>query len=180
MIMNFRTRKCIKNDRVPETNRGFAMLFSVLVSSVLLSIGLSIFNLTVKELALSSSGRESQFSFYAADSGVECALYWDFKGQYIFATSSSSRTPSPSSPDCASQSININPSQTTSNSATTQFSFQIPNTLPSGGSAPYCVTVLVSKTVNNNIVSTTIDSRGYNTCDTNDPARVERALRVRY
>ncbi len=163
-----------------RSSRGFAMLFAVLVSSVLLSIGLSIFNLTVKELALSSSGRESQFAFYAADSGTECALYWDFKGQNIFATSSSSRTPSPASPDCAGQTINISPSQTTGSSATTQFLFQIPNTLPSGASAPYCVTVTVSKSVNNNIVTTTIDSRGYNSCDVSDPNRVERALRVRY
>lgn len=156
------------------------MLFSVLVSSVLLSIGLSIFNLTVKELLLSSSGRESQFSFYAADSGTECMLYWDFKGTNIFATSSSSRTPSPAAPECAGQAININPSQTTGSSATTQFSFQIPNTLPSGASAPYCVTVSVTKTVNNNIITTSVDSRGYNTCDTSDQNRVERALRVRY
>jgi len=156
------------------------MLFAVLVSSVLLSIGLSIFNLTVKELLLSSSGRESQFSFYAADSGVECVLYWDFKGQDIFATSSSSRSPSPSNPDCAGTSINISPSQTTSDTASTQFSFEIPNTLQSGVSAPYCTTVLISKSVNNNIVTTSIDSRGYNTCDVSDPNRVERALRVRY
>jgi len=165
---------------IKNKKRGFAMLFAVLVSSVLLSIGLSIFNLTVKELLLSSSGRESQFSFYAADSGVECVLYWDFKGQDIFATSSSSRSPSPSNPDCAGTSINISPSQTTSDTANTQFSFEIPNTLPSGVSAPYCVTVLISKSVNNNIVTTSIDSRGYNTCDVSDPNRVERALRVRY
>lgn len=159
-----------------RARRGFAMLFAVLVSSVLLSIGLSIFNLTVKELLLSSSGRESQFAFYAADSGTECVLYWDFKGQDIFATSSSSRTPSPAAPDCAGQAININPSQTTGTSATTKFSFQVPN----GAAAPYCVTVLVTKSVNNNIITTSVDSRGYNTCDSSDQSRVERALRVRY
>ena len=162
------------------------MLFAVLVSSVLLSIGLSIFNLTIKELSLSSSGRESQFAFYAADSGAECALYWDFKGQDIFATSSSSRSPSPASPDCAGATINVNPYTSDFSSAKTRFAFEIPNTFL-GVQANYCVQVLVSKAVNNNIITTTIDSRGYNTgavsadvCQSSDLNRVERALQIRY
>jgi Tfp pilus assembly protein PilX len=59
--------------------RGFALLFSVLVSSLLLSIGLSIFSIAIKELSISTSGRQSQLAFYAADSGRECARYWDRK-----------------------------------------------------------------------------------------------------
>lgn len=171
------------------------MLFAVLVASVLLSIGLSIFSLTVKELALSSSGRESQFAFYAADTGAECALYWDFKGTDIFATSSDSRNPSTNTPDCvdstsAAQTINITPINTTSNSATTQFALTIPNTI-NGNSSPYCTTVIITKTVNNGITSTQIDSRGYNvgsaalsggvwSCQSSDPNRVERALKITY
>jgi hypothetical protein len=162
------------------------MLFAVLVSSVLLSIGLSIFNLTIKELSLSSSGRESQFSFYAADSGAECALYWDFKGENIFATSSSQTPHSPASPDCAGVVINTDSYISDSSSAKTRFAFEIPNTF-GGVAANYCVQVLVSKSVNNNIITTTIDSRGYNTgsavnneCQSSDPNRVERALQIRY
>ena len=30
-------------------------------------------------MALSGTGRDSQFAFYAADVGAECALYWDLK-----------------------------------------------------------------------------------------------------
>lgn len=166
--------------------KGFAMLFAVLTSSVLLSIGLSIFNLTIKELLLSSSGRESQFAFYASDTGIECALYWDFKGTDIFATSSAARTPVPASPDCvntqgqAVQTINIIPTVSDLSSATTQFSLILPNLDAQGGSAPYCATVTVTKAVVGAIIQTTIDSRGYNTCSTTDVNRVERAIRVRY
>jgi hypothetical protein len=160
------------------------MLFAVLVSSVLLSIGLSIFNLTLKEIELSSSGRESQFSFYAADTGVECALYWDFRGTNIFATSTANRTPSPASPDCVATStlqyINITPSSANGSSATTQFSLIVPNTSPTGTYAPYCANVIVTKTESGGIIGTQIVSRGYNTCDTSDPNRVERALKVTY
>jgi hypothetical protein len=58
---------------------GFALLFSVLTASLVLSVGLAILNLTLKEFVLSSQIRDSQFAFYAADAGLECALYWDLK-----------------------------------------------------------------------------------------------------
>lgn len=171
-----------------KKQKGFAMLFAVLVSSVLLSIGVSIFNLTVKELALSASGRESQFSFYAADTGAECALYWDFKGPSVlggdvFATSTSTLPPLSGQPDCVDSSgapqyiTNENhPTAPTSNSAVTQFTLTIPSS-PSN----YCAIVKVTKDSSGGSPLTTIDSRGYNTpCDSTDPSRVERALKVTY
>ena len=64
--------------------RGFTLLLAALVASVVLALGTSIFSLVQKEITLSSIGRDSQFAFYAADTGVECALYWDARHQ-IFA-----------------------------------------------------------------------------------------------
>ncbi|HEU5114394.1 MAG TPA: hypothetical protein VFT82_01350 [Candidatus Paceibacterota bacterium] len=170
---------------------GFAMLFAVLVASVLLAVGLSIFNLTVKELTLSASGRESQFAFYAADTGAECALYWDFKGTDIFATSTDNRNPSPSNPDCVdtisqpAQTISITnyvtytgyPIARTANSAVTQFTLNIPSVNPQD-----CAIVTVIKDSSSGLTKTTIDARGYNTActDTANPNRVERALKVTY
>lgn len=57
--------------------RGYTLLFAVLVSSVVLSIGISILNISKKEFLLASSARESTTAFYAADSGLECAMYWN-------------------------------------------------------------------------------------------------------
>src|SRR5581483_9987816 len=102
------------NNRI-KGNKGFAMLFAVLVASLLLAIGISIFNLTVKELILSSSGRESQFAFYAADTGAECAIYWDFKGVDIFATSTDTRSPNPTNPDCVDEYGSTSPQYITNN-----------------------------------------------------------------
>jgi len=62
-----------------RSSKGFAMLFSVLLSSLLISIGLSIFNISLKEVDVSSSARDSQIAYYAADSARECAVYWDIK-----------------------------------------------------------------------------------------------------
>jgi Tfp pilus assembly protein PilX len=59
--------------------RGFTFFYAALVASLLLAIGLAIFDITFKQLLLSSDARESQSAFYAADNGLECALFWDIK-----------------------------------------------------------------------------------------------------
>ena len=60
-------------------SRGFTLFYAVLVTSLLLSLGLAVFNITIKELVLSSDARESQSAFYAADTALECALFWDLE-----------------------------------------------------------------------------------------------------
>ena len=58
-------------------NTGFILLFSLLISSILLATGLGISRLMVRQINLASLSRESQIAFFAADSGLECALHWD-------------------------------------------------------------------------------------------------------
>ena len=60
-------------------NKGFTLLLSLLVVSVILSVGLGVSNIMIKELKLSGLGRESQVAFYAADTGVECFFFWEIK-----------------------------------------------------------------------------------------------------
>ncbi len=56
---------------------GFVLLFSLVVSAIIFLVGAGIFSLSFKELLVSSISKESQKSIFAADSGVECALYAD-------------------------------------------------------------------------------------------------------
>jgi len=65
---------------------------AALIASVVLALGSSIFSIARKQITLSALGRESQFAFYAADTGAECALYWDLRYQ-AFSTSSPAATP---------------------------------------------------------------------------------------
>jgi type II secretory pathway pseudopilin PulG len=65
----------INNKR--KKQRGFTLLIAVLLSTVVLAIGLSILNITLKEFILSTIARESAVSLNAADAGLECAFYWD-------------------------------------------------------------------------------------------------------
>ncbi len=59
------------------TKKGFVLAFSLLISSIVLALALGIFNILLKQIVLTSSARDSQIAFYAADAGAECALYWD-------------------------------------------------------------------------------------------------------
>ena len=62
-----------------QTNRGFAVLYTVLISVIVLAIALGITSISYQELVLSSSAKEGNSSFFAADTGAECALYLDIK-----------------------------------------------------------------------------------------------------
>ena len=74
--------------------RGFTIFFAMLVGSLSLAVGLAIYDLAVREIDLSAAANQSQYAIYAADAGVECALYWDFKAPglngipSVFGTSS--------------------------------------------------------------------------------------------
>lgn len=178
-----------------KDNKGFTLLFAVLVATLVLAIGASIITIGLKQIIFSGAGRESQFSFYAADSGIECALYWDFATSTarVFATSSSSSI-SQGPFVCGSGDIKdgtnfedgtgefvgqLNGSNfvvnTDTDSATTTFRMVIDD-----GDNKRCVQVQVAKWYDGNRVRTTIDSRGYNSCDADFERRYERGLRTEY
>ena len=53
------------------------MLFSLLILTIVLSASLGIYNIVARQFKISQISRESDQAYYAADAGVECALYWD-------------------------------------------------------------------------------------------------------
>ncbi len=150
------------------TSAGFTLFIALVVMGTLLLIAAGIVSLATRQALISASGRESQHAFYAADTGVECALYWDVKnptGISAFATSTSSNITCASTPATVGGGGDSNP--------TSIFSF----TLTPG---PYCATVKVTKVYLGSVLRTTIESKGYNTCDLSNPRRVERAVRAIY
>lgn len=157
--------------------RGFTVYLAVLVSSLSLAIGLAIYDLVSREVSLSQVARESQYAIYAADTGIECALFWDF--HYTDADGSVFATSTEDSPGsgalCSGQAFNVVPDASASASrATTTFTV---NTTSAGASGP-CVTVAVGK--HPTVPLTIVEARGYNTCNTGSPLRVERQLQATY
>ena len=159
-------------------NGGFTLLFSVLASSLLLAVGLAIFNVALKEAILSSAAKDSQLAFYAADTGVECALYWDLQasppGSAFDPTAvGSSITCGSRTISTGSQTVPTDPSQPSQiGGAGTSIFF-----LDFSPSADSCAIVTVDKA---NPPLTTVESRGFNMCQTGSTRRVERAIRVTY
>lgn len=174
--------------------RGFTIFFAVLVSSLALAIGLAIYDLLIRELALSQTATQSQYAIYAADTGAECALYWDFNAPVlngspsVFATSSApGNAPPPSAGvNCAGQDITDSPvvgipwtteiPPRTPTSATTVFwvSLGVAQKDP-------CAEVTVEKvSVNGDPPTTKIVSRGLNTCTSGALIQLERAIEVNY
>jgi len=145
-------------------NRGFTLFIAVIITATLLLVSTGIVTLALKQNALTSAARESQYAFYAADTGAECAIYWDVKnstGISAFATSTGTVI------TCNSQNFTVGGNLSGVSTILNM------NFLPD----PYCVTVTVTRYADG---STDIVSRGYNTCDTASSKRVERAVRVSY
>src|ERR1035437_6524026 len=62
-----------------KSKDGFALLFAVMIASFLITLGISIFSISLKEIQITTSVKDSQTAYYAADSARECALYSDIR-----------------------------------------------------------------------------------------------------
>ena len=165
-----------------KSSKGMTLFIAISIMSILLFISFAVVNITIKASLFSSSGRDSQFAFSAADAGLECALHWDSKFEPSkFATS----TPgvivcAGQSISTGSQSVPTNPAQSSliggggNGSPTSIFYF---NLNQGSNPLPFCAIVSVTKNSNG---TTYIKSRGYNTCDIGNPRRVERGIEVIY
>lgn len=167
---------------------GFTILFASLVSSLLLAVGLVIFDITYKQAVFSAVVRDSNFAIYAADTGLECALYWDLRytgsGNFgsgsVFATSSISTPPSSgvicNTQDIAAAGVTAGtwPTSTTATAATTTFTMSF-------SPQAYCAVVTVGKSAGaGTAVNTSVTSAGFNTCAAGAANRIERTLQANY
>ena len=184
-MTNLKTRKINK--------AGFTLFVAMVVSSLLLAVGFSISNIILKQLLLAGSGKDSQVAFYAADSGAECAQFWDAKaanGDPLtadgpFATSTTA-------PDfnmkCGTGLVNVMGKVVDTKTATTTIAIDY-----SSSDYKACSVVVITKGFNtvgvDEIPFTKVVSRGYNAprlsgttsgCDTTNKRTVERGLMVQY
>ncbi len=172
-----------------QQNKGYTLLFAVLVSSVVLAVGISILTISKKEFLLASSARESTSAFYAADSGLECAIY------NVDLPDNFSTTTQTATVNCMGYTMPPLALTATGgfyyiadgNEGT--FIFHIRMGIPTNKS---CAIVSIHKYYRDDddgsglTLHTTIESRGYNlgwngtTCSLASPRRVERALRYTF
>ena len=67
-----------------EQCRGFVILFAMVISSIILAIAIGVSNISFNELKFTTSARDTNDAFFAADTGAECVLFNDKAGQSFF------------------------------------------------------------------------------------------------
>jgi len=82
--------------------RGITLLLTIIISFIVIALGLSISQITVRELDISATVRESMKATYAADSGIECAAYWALQGDVYFPESGTSEDI-----ECGGNTVNV-------------------------------------------------------------------------
>ena len=155
--------------------KGIALLFSIMLSTIFLTIALGILNISVKELNFSTSTKDSDNAFYATESAIECALLNDKAGSTFFTD-----------PNVSDVDFNCFATSVVLHARFPNFDFTVTGLGNDGNS---CAKVNVFKVVDNStdpatILSTKITSKGYNIGDSDcnyfGSNRVERELEVDY
>ncbi len=150
--------------------RGFTLLIAVVLTSVLLSVGLALLDISYKQIMLSSTARQSQYAFYAADSAIECALFWDQK-RNAFQYGAS-----PTPIRCANTQITVTSTTTSGYKESGFYTPCINNT--QAKVTVYKYQAGGSDTCNGG--TTCIYADGFNSCNVSDARRIERGLKVFY
>jgi hypothetical protein len=161
---------------------GYTLLFAVLVSVLVLGVAVFISGIARKQYILSSTALDSMYSFYAADSGIECVAYGP---NFSIASTTATGT----SLTCNGQTINTptynvvsTPSFiTNANGSVNETTFNLGwgPLLKPWGCANISIYIYNDNSGGTDII---IQSRGYNICktdftpDTSSPRTVERAL----
>lgn len=116
-------------------NRGITLFISVVIMGILLLVSFVVVDIAIKNTFFASTGKDSQLAFFAADSGIECALYWDSKADafntgasaswaevHIMEFSGIDRSAPLDKASMRSEGSNNNPLNITSGSKTTTYS----------------------------------------------------------
>ncbi len=170
---------------------GYTLLFAVLTAALVLGVAVFVLSISKKQYQLAVQARESMYSFYAADSAIEC----------ISLNNNAISSTAPFSFYCDNPSVPIN-----FNDGTSGNSFVVangPSEFDNGAlqlkdrpiklSNGTCALVTITtgqQTITigqsglfNTVPKTTIEARGYNNCDASglpivSTRSVERAIRL--
>lgn len=148
---------------------GYALLFAVVITSIISIIIAGLSNLVYKQLILTSMVKDSQSAFYMADTATECALYAHFI----------------KSDDLGGNSWNCGVEDFDSGSlfslvvgdkyGNNSYEVTAPSALNT--SANPCFEFNIDKETSNKVA---IKSRGFNMCNKNNFRTVQREIEVNY
>jgi hypothetical protein len=191
----------IKENLTHKNKQGVSLLIATLIGFTAILIGFSVANLALKEVVFSGSVRDSEIAFYAANSGVECGLFSDLRN-LVFDPDGQPFGPLV----CNSQTVPVD--STVINPGEDQFCigdfiergqahthlgcWELITgdvALEEGNTSAPCFNLRVVKekfSTDDELggeftyFATALESRGYNTCNTETTRRLERAIRALY
>lgn len=149
-----------------KENGGYAILFTVAVVGIISMITIGLSNAAYKQMILASVAKDSTTAFYQSDLASECALYADDTDFYL--------NPSGTGFTCAGYILNY--SVTDMGSGVIKYILSPTDST----SADKCFNILITKTETASAITTVVESKGYNICNTNNIRTVERAVKVTY
>lgn len=172
---------------------GYTLLYSILLSSVVLVVGASILLIGRKEVILAEQASQSQLAIYVADNVLNCFMRKEFDGKLATSSSSfnlndfqcSGSLPYDSN-DSEPSGITYSANGTTPNKTWTmdltdyyyRLGFNTPNN-PEAINDP-CASIKVEKYFSDyqgaKIISTRIIADGFSSCNPSDRRRVQRTL----
>ena len=152
--------------------RGFTLFIAMLLTAVILSVGTALLDMSLKQVLLSTTAKNSSLAFYNADGAMECALYWDSRGTFDYLAEPSSGG---TIQGCEGQ-ANIPftaPIPSAGQPRITTFVIPCGDGIAGDGTA----TTTIYKSANG---STSLYTSGYDSCLMSDPRRTERGLKASY
>lgn len=165
-----------------KTDKGYTLLFAVIVSSIVLSIAAFILAISRKQFILASAARDSTMAIYAADSGIQC---------YVKAYDNGYSTTSPFSVNCNNkpslQTMSGNWASADSGASKLNFSalpvYQVKTSHMTINGSCVFLNIYDGYDLKTNSHKTVVESRGYSigtaaNCPVNNPREEERAIRL--
>lgn len=162
--------------KIQEAPRGFTLLIAIILTSIILSVGIALTDISYKQIELAATARQSQYAFYNADSALECALYYDSIDQFDYTNEPVGSNPTISSGQlsCEGQTFNYYGAADTGNGRSTTWIVPCAGDNTTGdGSASVTV-------VKKSSGQTGFYANGFNVCTALSSTRVERGEEAQY
>lgn len=154
------------------TQKGYAILFAVVIVSVISVIAFGLSNSTYKQLILSSVASDSQLAFFQSDMATECALYAD----KVLNIGSPTNTDTTWICGHYFKGGKFSHFDITRSEDHMRYSLVPTNTTVTDP----CFEFDVTKSAVVAPVDTVIKARGYNSCDKSSLRTVEREIKIAY
>lgn len=163
-----------------QNQKGYAILFTLVIVSAVSVITAGLTNTIYKQMILSSITKDSQAAFYQADTASDCALYADsveYKNYLLDPETSIFSKANPANPwPCGGMDLVITP---TDGNLYKGYDLKLSDET----SSDPCFSINVEKVTTGNgpdmkVIKSTITAKGYNICDKKNSRTVERAIEI--